>query len=40
MKIPDYLLGIQPTQGKEIKLDLTTHTIDKHCKSKINCKKL
>ena len=28
MKISDYLQRIQPTQGKQIKLDLTTHNTD------------
>ena len=28
MKIPDYLLRIQPTQSKEIELNLNLHTIN------------
>ena len=28
MRIPDYLSRTQPTQGEEIELDLTIHTVD------------
>ena len=28
MRTPDYLSRTQPTQGEEIELDLTIHTVD------------
>lgn len=28
MRVPDYLLRVQSTQGKQIELDLTVHNVD------------